>query len=137
MLKSTNNITLENVKKSNYWDLISILVWNHYSEKHYQDETKLNFKEIWVGKSKGVTSHNKMWNDPNHKEGDLVRTLDSILIIFERDDYITYIYIHADGNVNCFGMYTDKEKKQSPHYNMHSNLHIINWMINNNFIENI
>ena len=39
------NINLESIKKSKYWDLIAILVWNHYSEKQYQDESMIEFEE--------------------------------------------------------------------------------------------
>jgi hypothetical protein len=44
------NITLENVRKSNYWDLIASLVWNHYSEKEFQDESRIEITENWYGK---------------------------------------------------------------------------------------
>lgn len=45
------NITLENVKNSDYWNLIAILVWDHYSEKEEQDESKIKIEESWFGKS--------------------------------------------------------------------------------------
>jgi len=62
------NITLENVKKSNYWDLISILVWNHYSDKEYQEEDKIEITESWYGKTHGGSSHSSDWNNTNYQQ---------------------------------------------------------------------
>lgn len=130
----TKNITLESVKKSKYWDLIASLVWNHYSEKRYQDESAIEMKEDWFGKALNGSTHSSKWDDPNYSEEGYVRTLNAIVIKFTRTDYVTYIYIHADGNIYCFGKYTDEEKnKKSPNYN-YRNLDLTNWMIENNLI---
>ncbi len=75
MLKVTNKLTLENVKKSNYWDLISYIVWNHYSETRYQDETLIEIKENWYGKGEnGNSSHNNYWNNADYTELNYKRT---------------------------------------------------------------
>lgn len=137
MKLQANNITLENVKKSKYWDLIAILVWNHYSEEKYQDETAIKITEKWYGKFPGGSTHSSRWDDPNYSEKDCVRTLDSILITFTRSDYTTYIYIHANGNIHCFGKYIDNDEYESkrPNYmGAQRNLDITNWLIENNFI---
>ena len=136
----SQNITLENVKKSDYWNLIAILVWNHYSEKQYQDESMIEFEENYRGVSNGCSSYGKKWDDPNYTEPGLTRELSSILIIFKRTDYVTYIFIHIDGNITCFGKYinclTEEKKNKSPNYaGSQRNLSITNWMIENNFIN--
>lgn len=130
------NITLENVKKSDYWNLIAILIWNHYSEKKYQDDSSIKIEEDWYGKCNSGGNYSIYWNDPNHFEEGYIRTLDSIKITFKRSDYITYIYIHCDGNINIFGLYSDKSKESSPYFQgSQRNLDITNWMIKNNFIN--
>lgn len=130
------NITLENVKKSKYWDLISILVWNHYSEEKYQDESAIEITENWYGKFSGGSSHSDKWNSPDYCEEGCVRTLGSIVITFTRSDYVTYIYIHVNGDISCFGQYVSAEKEsKSPHYDgAQRNLTVTNWMMENNFI---
>ena len=121
------NITLENVKKSDYWNLISILVWNHYSELEHQEESKIKIEESWFGKFPGGGSYSYKWNDPNYSEEGSVRTLNAIVITLEREDYTTYIYLYVDGNINCFGMYSDKSLKKTPHYEeLSRNLDITN-----------
>ena len=134
------NITLENIKKSKYWDLIAILVWNHYSEKQYQNESMIEFEENYKGVSNDCISYSKKLDDPNYTEPGLTRELSSILIIFKRTDYVTYIFIHIDGNITCFGKYvnclTEEKKNKSPNYTgSQRNLNITNWMIENNFIN--
>ena len=134
------NITLENIKKSKYWDLIAILVWNHYSEKQYQDESMIEFEENYRGVSDNCSSYNKNWNDPDYTEPGLIRELSSILITLKRSDYITYIFIHTNGNISCFGKYinclTEEKKNTSPNYSgAQRNLSITNWMIENNLIK--
>lgn len=139
MKLKARNITLENVKKSNYWKLISILVWNHYSEKRFQEESKIDIKEDWYGKCNNGGSYAQRWNNPNFSEEGYVRTLNSIVITFTRNDYITYIYIHVDGNIHCFGKYTNKkdiEEYKRPNYTgAERNLDITNWLLENNFIS--
>jgi len=135
-----NNITLESVKQSKYWDLIAILVWNHYSEEQYQNESMVEFKENYRGVSDGVSSYNKNWNDPNYTELGLIGELSSILITFKRNDYITYIFIHTNGNISCFGKYinclTEEKKNKSPNYSgAQRNLKITNWMLKNNLCK--
>ena len=129
------NITLENVKKSDYWNLISILVWNHYSELEHQEESKIKIEESWFGKFPGGGSYSYRWNDPNYSEEGSVRTLNAIVITLEREDYTTYIYLYVDGNINCFGMYSDKSVKKVPYYEgLRRNLDITNWLMKNNFV---
>ena len=129
------NITLENVKKSDYWNLISILVWNHYSELEHQEESKIKIEESWFGKFPGGGSYSYKWNDPNYSEEGSVRTLNAIVITFAREDYTTYIYLYVDGNINCFGMYSDKSVKNVPRYKgLSRNLDITNWLMKNNFV---
>ena len=129
------NITLENVKKSDYWNLISILVWNHYSELEHQEESKIKIEESWFGKFPGGGSYSYKWNDPNYSEEGSVRTLNAIVITLEREDYTTYIYLYVDGNINCFGMYSDKSVKKVPYYEgLRRNLDITNWLMKNNFV---
>jgi len=132
------NITLENVKKSTYWKLISILVWNHYSELKYQEESAIEITEDWYGKCSSGGSYASKWDTPGYFEEGYVRTLNAIVIKFTRSDYVTYIYIDTTGNISCFGIYTDEEKgkSKSPHYEgSQKNLDITNWMIENNFID--
>ena len=136
MKLTAKNITLENVKKSKYWDLIAILIWNHYSEERYQDNSCIEIEETYYGKGNGVSSWGACWDNPEYKDERFERTLDSVIIIFKRDDYITYIYIHTDGNIKCFGEYTDKEKSRPPYYSGgQRSLDITNWMLDNGFIE--
>lgn len=137
MKLTAKNITLENVRKSNYWKLISILVWNHYTEKEHQDENAITIKEQWCGTGGGFTSLNDNWDNPNYSEPGLIRQLECIKIIFKRHDYITHIYIHASGNIDCFGLYTDTDKtiNECPYYyGSKRNLDITNWMLENSFL---
>ena len=132
------NITLENVKNSNYWDLVAILVWNHYSEKRFQDESQIEIKESWCGKSinGSSTMFSNSWDNPDYVEEGWKRTLYSVKIIFTRTDYVTYININVTGNINVYGLYTDKEKKTQPNYSgFHQTINIINWLLQNNFVK--
>ena len=137
MKLQAKNINLESIKKSNYWDLIAILVWNHYSEKSYQDESMIKIEENYCGYSENEICYSSKWDEPNYTEPGLIRTLDNILITFTRTDYITYIFIHSNGNISCFGKYTDgKRGEKSPNYlGSQRNLSITNWMIENNLID--
>ena len=132
------NITLDYIKNSTYWKLISILVWNHYSEEKYQDESAILIEESWYGKASNSGSYAKKWDAPDYSEKGYIRTLKSIVITFTRTDYITYIYIGVDGNIYCFGQYTDKKdvaEYKRPNYNgAQRNLAITNWMIENDLI---
>lgn len=136
----TKNITLENVKKSNYWGLIAILVWNHYNDIDEQDESRISFRESFYGQGDGCSSHSSDWDNPEYKQDGYVRTLESIIITLKRDDYDTFIYIHSNGRINIIGQYTDDYKKRykltsSPEYRGISNqLKIVNWLIENDFI---
>lgn len=131
----TKDITLENVKNSNYWDLIAMCVWNHYSEERYQDNSKIEIKESWYGKTKGGSSHNEKWNKSDYKEDNYVRTLGSIIITFKRSDFNTYISINVEnGNVNVYGIYKKTEEIKSVNYTIKP-LNICNWMLNNGFID--
>lgn len=136
MLKAiSKNITLENVKKSNYWDLIAMIVWNHYSEKERQDESMVEISEDWCGKTKGGSSHGKIWQDPSYTDGIHTRTLDKICIKFSRTDYITYIYINVStGEISWYGLYTDKDKHDQPRFSCFKNIEMTNWLWSNNFI---
>lgn len=139
MVIVANNITLEKVIKSNYWDLIAILVWNHYSEKKFQDNSMIEIKENWYGKARSGSSHSNHWNDPNYSEPGYVRTLGNIVITFKRSDYITSIYINVNGNIYTFGYYTDTNIQpagKSPVYEgVQRNLDLTNWMIKNNMLK--
>lgn len=132
------NITLENVKKSNYWDLIAILVWNHYSEKRFQDESQIEIKESYCGKSTtgSATMFSNSWDNPDYKEDGWIRTLYAVKIIFTRSDYVTHISINVTGNISIFGLYTDKNKTTQPtYYGLHQTISIVNWLIKNKFVK--
>lgn len=132
------NITLENVKKSKYWELIAILEWNHYTEKQYQDESKITIEESWYGKGEdGISSsHSNLWDDPDYTQKGFIRSLRTIRIIFTRSDYITHINININGNISCYGIYTNGNDRKIPYYTgAQRNLDLTNWMIDNNFID--
>ena len=139
MIKAiTENITLENVKKSNYWELIAILVWNHYREEKYKDESQVEITESWYGQAMDHegSSHSTSWDNPDHKEKGYIRKLGSIDIKLTRTDYVTYICINTkNGNINCFGSYTDREKKVSPNYRNNNQIDVINWLLKHSFVE--
>lgn len=130
------NITLENIRKSNYWDLIAMLVWNHYSEEKYQDESAITITEKWYGKCIGGSSHSSEWNNFNYFIKGYVRTLMSIQIKFTRSDYITYIDITTDGNIYCHGYYTNKNEDGYPNYSTACrNINKTNWLFENNLVN--
>lgn len=134
-LIATKNITLENVKKSNYWELIALVVWNHYREKKYQDESKVQIIEQWYGKSNGCSSHSDQWNNPNYSENKFVRTLDKIKIIFTRSDYTTFIGIDVEtGNVSYYAIFNDKNNDRTPNLYPQS-IDLMNWMLEHDFIQ--
>lgn len=132
-----NNITLEKIKNSNYWELIALVVWNHYRESRYQDESLIEITEDWYGKR--IDGHGSaggnVWQNENHQEKDYVRTLQYIEIKFARTDYNTYILINVeDGNIRVYGIYNDKNNHKSPTYNFGS-LDVTNWMIDNDLLR--
>lgn len=130
------NITLENVKKSDYWNLIAILVWGHYSEKKYQNEDDIEISESWYGKNSVSSSYHPRWNNPNHSEKAYVRTLDFILIKLATKYHTTHITISMKGNISCYGFYYDKEEKTMPTYNSaQRNIEKTNWLLKNNFLK--
>ena len=131
-----NNITLDNIKKSNYWNLISILIWNHYSEARYQDENMIEISEQWYGQGKkGSSSHNSNWNNPNHKEKDFERTLGYILIKFKRSDYESSIFINVrNGNIQLHAVYINKTIKKLPYF-YYGTTDVTNWMLENNLLK--
>lgn len=134
-LTPTDQITLENVKKSDYWELISIIVWNHYKDKKYQDESMISFEEHWCGVSPIETSYNQKWNDPSHKELGYIRSLYCIAILLKRSDYLTRISIYKDsGNVFIVGKYTRNDIKSSPYYS-YGTVDVCNWMLKNGFLK--
>lgn len=138
ILKPTENITLENVKKSNYWELIALIVWNHYREKKYQNEKDIIISENYYGKhpTNGSRSYCSDWASPSYTEKDYIRTLGSIVIQFERSDYTTYIYLSVEtGNVSYFGIYKDKTETRSPQYTGASTIQVMNWMLEHEFIK--
>ncbi len=134
MLKP-NNITLERIKQSNYWDLIGIMIWNHYSEERYQDRSMIEIKESWYGQGeKGSSSHNYNWDNPNHKEEGYIRTLGNILIILKRTDYESTIFIDVkNGNINVYAVYTDREIKKQPYF-YYGTTDVTNWMLENDLL---
>ena len=100
-----------------------------------QIEEIIKIEESWFGKFPGGGSYSYKWNDPNYSEEGSVRTLNAIVITLEREDYTTYIYLYVDGNINCFGMYSDKSVKKVPYYEgLRRNLDITNWLMKNNFV---
>jgi len=136
MLLATQNITLENVKKSNYWDLIAHIVWNHYSESKFQDESMVEIKEDWCGVShnKSSKSMGSQWDNPEYIEDGYIRTLNSIEIIFKRSDYTTWINIMInDGSVHYFTIYNDKSNHSTPQF-YPNNIDVVNWCISNGFL---
>lgn len=133
----TNKITLENVKKSNYWKLISIVVWNHYIEEKYQDESMITIEESYYGKARnggGTSSHGDKWNNAEYTEEYYIRVLGSVVITFKRSDFTTFFYINVEtGNLNYFGFYNDKDKKGSPAFSPKP-IYICNWLLENKFL---
>ena len=132
------NVTLKNVKNSDYWALLAIIIWGHYSEEKYQDESKVSFTEKYYGKGyTGIKSFSSLWDDPSYNKEGFTRTLRSIRIKFERSDYNTYIHIPVDTEeVLYYGMYLDRsEDKSSPRFGTNKNLRITNWMLDNGFYQ--
>lgn len=131
------NITLENVKKSNYWDLIAILIWNHYSEKRFQDESKIEITESWYGKRGDSSSYfSKDWDNPDYTEEGYERALYGVKIIFTRSDYITHIMLTTSGNIYTGGYYVDKSKTSQPIFSGSQRaMDIVNWQLQNNFVK--
>ena len=131
-----NNITLERVKNSNYWELIARIVWNHYREERYQDNSMVSFQEEWYGKQENGSSNSDDWNNPDYTEKDYVRTLGDIKITFTRTDYVTHIYINVEtGNIMYFGVYTDKEKTNQPCHHSAQAVQLMNWMLEHNLLS--
>ena len=132
-----NNITLENVKKANLWELIAIIVWNHYREARFQEENMIEVSENWCGKTAygNSTSFSNDWDNPEFTEKDFIRTLHSIDIKFTRSDYIVYIFIHvSDGNVNVYSKYTDKTNEKEPKLYF-GTTDVTNWLLENDLLK--
>lgn len=128
--------TIEHVLDSDYWGLIAILIWEHYSEKNRQDPNKITVTEKWYGKASWGSSHNSNWQDPNHTEKDYTRTLSGIIITFKGSDYTAHIKLSVSGNVATNAYYNSKNEDAKPFfYGPERNLDITNWLINNNFIK--
>lgn len=131
-----NNITLKKVKNSNLWELFAIVIWDHYKEQKYQNNSMIEISEDWYGVNKNGSSSIRIeWNDKNYKENDFKRTLRSIVIKFSRTDYTTYFYINVKtGNINVFAHYTDQTGRNNPVFYLRS-VDICNWMLENNLIK--
>jgi hypothetical protein len=126
---------LSNVRKSNYWDLIALIVWSHYSEPERQDEKMIKIKENWYGKTSSGGSYSRKWDNPSHTEEGHVRTLSGIEIEFTRSDYTTHIRMDSEnGALSYFAMRTDPPHKEVNLTNYNS-LAIVNWMLNNHFYK--
>ena len=132
---NTDAITLRSVKRSKYWDLISILVWSHYSEAKFQDPKMIKIKEVWYGKTSSGGSYSRNWDEPDYKADGCERTLSGIEIEFTRSDYTTHIRIDREtGAVHSFGLYNNQEAKQVNFSNGNS-LTVANWMLDHNFFK--
>lgn len=130
------NITLENVKKSNYWDLLAILIWNHYNDPKYQEGVEIQIYENWYGVGIASESHSAKWDSPGYSEGGYVRTLNSIVIKLIRSDYTVFIHIRTSGNITCYGFYNRKEEQKQPYFSgIQRNMEQTNWLLQNNFVE--
>lgn len=134
MKLEVGNITLEKVKESNYWELIALLVWNHYREERHQDESKISFSERYIGKSEDGFIYDDKWNNPDYFQEGYTRTLNSVRIIFKRTDYITRIHIGVEnGSVHVIG-----ERLEGPervNYNNYNYLRVSNWMLEHGFYK--
>lgn len=132
-----NNITLEKIKKSNYWELIALVVCNHYRETKYQDENLVEISEDWyaVHVSGNGDTWSSKWKDPKYKEEGYIRTLIAIFIQLKRNDYITNIIINTiNGNISVNGYYLDEHEINNPTYR-YCNLDVTNWMLDNNLLK--
>lgn len=131
----SNNISLENLRSSDYWKLVSIVVWNHYSEEKFQNDGDIDLKEVWYGKSiEGRSSnHSESWDSEDYSLDGYVRSLHAVRVILRRLDYCTYINILHTGDVTVFGKYNDHRSK-SPSYS-YSGLKVTNWMLENGFLK--
>lgn len=130
-----NELTLENVKKSNYWDLIALIVWGHYTDQKFQEDSKITISEKWygVGECGANSYHTDEWNNPDFKKDGFVRTLQSIKIHFERNDYNTHIGLDLSGTINYFAL--SNETHKTVNLQNYNSLAITNWMLENNFFE--
>ena len=139
MLKiNTQEITLENVKKSSYWDLISYIVWSHYSEERFQDDSKITITERFYGKRSSGGSYGAVWQNPNYTQAECVRTLNAIEIQFERSDYTTYISLYVEDKapiISARAYYNEGHEKKHKEVNLtNSNyLKVCNWMLKHKF----
>tara|TARA_R110000772_G_scaffold154835_2_gene265883 strand:- start:278 stop:700 length:423 start_codon:yes stop_codon:yes gene_type:complete len=127
-------ITLENVSNSNYWDLIGLIIWSHYSEKHHQDDSMISFEEKWYGKRNNDSGgqYSPDWKNPSHKAEGYTRTMTGVVIKFKRPDYTARITISLNGCVHHFGIENSDDRK-TVHFNKHNSLAITNWMLSNDF----
>lgn len=111
------------------------MIWNHYSEAKYQDESMIAIYESWYGQGKnGSSNHSKYWDNPEHKEEGYERTLGYIQIDINRTDYESTIYINVrNGNVSIHAVYVDREIKRQPIF-YYGTTDVTNWMLENNLL---
>jgi hypothetical protein len=132
-------ITLSNVKKSNYWDLLALIVWNHYSEERFQDESMVDISEQWHGLADdGNGSYSSShWQNKNHTQEGYTRTLESIQIKLTRSDYIARINLTIGSGAVHFYAHSVLEEENFKHrrLNVYNSLAITNWMLTNEFFK--
>lgn len=128
-LVPTKNITLENVKNSDYWSLLSICVWSHLKEERFKEESRISFSEGWYGKGgPGHSRHGREWNDPNYSLEGYTRTLKKITITYKEIDKSTDIIINPEtGNISKFSSSVGD-------VGINKNVEICNWLLDNGFL---
>jgi len=136
MLQATNRITLKNVKKSDYWNLIALIVWNHFSEKTFQNENLIQITEEWFGVSKDGKYYltGPQWNSRTYTFKDFKRTLCCIKLTLTRHNYTVYIKIYTDGNITHSAQYNQVSTPYTPQFYPKA-LDLMNWCIKNNFLN--
>lgn len=133
-----SQITLENVRNSDYWGLISLIVWNHYSEKKHQEGYKISFEEEWYGKAtnNSGSQHSENWKNPSYTVPNYIRTMSGITIRFEREDYSVRIKLSCEsGCIHSSGRYNVKETGERGRLKLqtYNIMQISNWMLKHNF----
>ena len=82
-LKQIKEFNSENISEEFAAELCA-LIGLQSAWKNYEKGNGFTIKDEWYGKSKGSSSHADVWNNPDHSDGDYVRTHNGVDITVNR-----------------------------------------------------
>jgi len=117
---------LENLKKSNYLELINLI-------NNIETNCLIELGEHWVGVGENSTVGSNKWAKEGYSEPGYTRTLMGVTIKIEEAKRHINILITADGNIGIHCSINDENGFNI--FNVPINKKIITWLLENDFIK--